>query len=339
MNRIQLLYFLSLGTSLFLACSACKTKQAAGLSFCKDWSRDEALTEIYLACAGPEASVVLIEQKDYLIKELGASCDWFKHNTFFWRGPEQLFEGKIVFLRSKKDTLGVLTIREGLAQELEAKLPSGERVKLVYTNPEFEPDRPPIDPPVLRKPILYFYPQGQTSVKVRLAYPERLLHSYPKYGNWDLSLSPDGSFELENQPNKRYYALYWESRETEWSAYDFGRGFVVRAEEAGDFLEEKLSILGLNWRERNEFIMYWLPILESNAYNFVHFSTDTYANLHPLEISPRPDALLRVMMFVGPLKGPRLVEEQVLPTWRRWGFAAVEWGGAVMPEGLLERLP
>ena len=38
--------------------------------------------------------------------------------------------------------------------------------------------------------------------------------------------------------------------------------------------EEKLAILGLNEREAEEFIIYWLPKLESNKYNYIRFATE-----------------------------------------------------------------
>ena len=36
-----------------------------------------------------------------------------------------------------------------------------------------------------------------------------------------------------------------------------------------DSLEEKLAILGLTERESEEFIVYWLPKLEKNKYNYI----------------------------------------------------------------------
>ena len=39
------------------------------------------------------------------------------------------------------------------------------------------------------------------------------------------------------------------------------------------FLEEKLGILGLTEREAEEFIVYWLPLMEKNKYNYIRFET------------------------------------------------------------------
>ena len=48
----------------------------------------------------------------------------------------------------------------------------------------------------------------------------------------------------------------------------------------------------------------------------------------PLQISPEPDTVIRVLMDVKPLEKPVLVEEQKLKqTPQRKGFTVVEWGG------------
>ena len=50
-------------------------------------------------------------------------------------------------------------------------------------------------------------------------------------------------------------------------------GFIVKGEDTAKFLEEKLEILGLNEREAEEFIIYWLPKLEANKYNYIRFAS------------------------------------------------------------------
>ncbi len=50
-------------------------------------------------------------------------------------------------------------------------------------------------------------------------------------------------------------------------------GFVVKGNQTIQFLEEKLAVLGLNERESEEFIVYWLPKLQKNEYNYIRFAT------------------------------------------------------------------
>lgn len=94
-----------------------------------------------------------------------------------------------------------------------------------------------------------------------------------------------------------------------------------------DFLENKLKKLGLTDKEANEFIIYWLPLLEKNKYNLIHFATEEYNKQAPLEILPKPDSLIRILMVYKPLSKPVTVNQQQLITPDRKGFIVVEWGG------------
>ena len=84
----------------------------------------------------------------------------------------------------------------------------------------------------------------------------------------------------------------------------------------------------MNEREAEEFIVYWLPQLEANKYNFIRFETIDKINKDmPLEINPKPDTLIRVWMEFKGLDKYEEVKEQQLQTPERNGFVAVEWGG------------
>lgn len=47
----------------------------------------------------------------------------------------------------------------------------------------------------------------------------------------------------------------------------------------------------------------------------------------PLEITPTPDIVIRIVMTYKGLEKPIKLEEQKLTTPNRIGFVAVEWGG------------
>ena len=47
----------------------------------------------------------------------------------------------------------------------------------------------------------------------------------------------------------------------------------------------------------------------------------------PLEINPKPDTTIRILMTYKGLEAPIDVEEQKLITPERNGFVVVEWGG------------
>ena len=52
-------------------------------------------------------------------------------------------------------------------------------------------------------------------------------------------------------------------------------------------------------------------------------------NLEPLEISPKPDTLVRVRLYFQPLKERIEVAEPALGAPERNGFVVSEWGGMI----------
>ena len=177
----------------------------------------------------------------------------------------------------------------------------------------------------LRKPIIYLYPTATTSISVQLQKPENFTTTYPLYGDgWRVTAQPDG--KLSDASGKQYYALYWEGKDT--SPYDFSTGFYVTKDTAAHVLEKQLTKIGLNSRERNEFMIYWLPVLRDIGQSVIHFRlTDELQSQNKLTISPAPDSLLRVAMDIKPVRRPVVLPAQKLDSFERKGFAVVEWGG------------
>ena len=176
------------------------------------------------------------------------------------------------------------------------------------------------------KPLIYLYPEKEEVVTIELGKPQNLTCTYPKYENtWKVLANPNGNL-VDLNTNRNLYGLYWEGKETTKSKMN--EGFCVKAEDTISFLEEKLNILGLTEREANEFIIYWLPKLEKNEYNLIRFQTMEEINDNmPLEISPKPDTLIRIVMEYKPLKKYINIKEQQLFNTERMGFTVVEWGG------------
>ena len=177
------------------------------------------------------------------------------------------------------------------------------------------------------KPVLYLYPKKETTVKVSFEHNELLTTTYPKFKNvWKVTANKNG--DLYDSKGRYYYGLYWEEEENH--NIDFSTGFYVTKDNAIDFLEEKLDKIGFTQREANEFIMYWLPILEKNGKNLVYFElTDEREAYNKLIIEPKVDSLLRVAMHVKKVDQEVNIKEQKLPTFKRKGFTAVEWGGVI----------
>lgn len=177
------------------------------------------------------------------------------------------------------------------------------------------------------KPVLYLYPTKPALINVTFQYPNMLTTTYPKFiDSWKVFAQPNG--DLYDLKGNYYYALYWEENKNH--EVDFSEGFYVTKDNAIGFLEEKLNIIGFNARERNEMIMYWLPILEKNGQSLVYFElTEEREYYNKLFINPVPDSLLRVAIHVKKVDRPTEIKEQRLRSFERKGFVAIEWGGVL----------
>ncbi len=182
--------------------------------------------------------------------------------------------------------------------------------------------------PATEKPVIYLYPPKATDITVKLDYNGKLITTYPEYnGQWQVTAYPDGTI-INKADQKAYSYLFWDGiAEIDC---DFSKGFVVKGEDTAQFLQEKLSEMGLLPREYNEFIVYWLPQMQNNVYNLIAFQGDKYTDNAKLMITPQPDSLLRVFMAYKPLDKPIEIETQTVKPFVRNGFTVVEWGGCLV---------
>ena len=213
----------------------------------------------------------------------------------------------------------------------------GDQVSVTYENAYYDkqnraeadlvtiaPSELELDSDVCYKPVIYLYPEEPTEVDVALTLNGELTCTYPAYQDgWKVHAMPDGT--LTDANGQTYNYLYWEG-ET-YSEYDFSKGFCVKGEDTAAFLEDALSKLGLNRKEANEFIVYWLPLMQENAYNVISFQETAYTDAAKLEVSPNPDTLIRVFMTYKACDEFVHIEVQELTAPLREGFTVVEWGG------------
>ena len=202
----------------------------------------------------------------------------------------------------------------------------------VTAEPESEPGQAVTGPaiaPSEKKPVVYVYAaeDGQEvtvtlDAYVTLAYPEREGRS------WTVKADRDGT--LYDADGQQYNYLYWEDAKAEPDT-GFAEGFCVAGKDTAPFLEKALAEMGLNRREANEFIVYWLPVMEKNAYNIVSFESAAYEDAYPLHTEPEADNMLRVNMRFKASDTPVDLKPQDLSAlkgdFKREGLHIVEWGG------------
>ncbi len=179
------------------------------------------------------------------------------------------------------------------------------------------------------KPVIYLYPEKTTQVHVEVKPAGGLSFSEPAYGTgWDVIAGPHSNL-IETKSGQTYPYLFWEGRGGLYETPE--RGFVVAQADVESTLREKLATLGLNTKETNDFLEFWLPRMQAKPYYFITFLGTSQMNvLAPLSITPRPDTIFRILMDFTPLDTPITVEPLRLGrTPERKGFTVVEWGGVL----------
>lgn len=182
---------------------------------------------------------------------------------------------------------------------------------------------------VMKKPVIYLYPETTRKISVKLNMTGALSFTYPEYKNgWNVIADKSGTLTSEG---KKYDYLFWEGNTTfRQEDLDKKTGFVVTKENTVKFLEEKLSAMGLNAREQEDFITYWAPQMIKNECNFIHFLFNEELNQYAqLNIEPHPDKLFRVFMIweKASVTDTDHVQAQTIPVLDRKGFCVLEWGG------------
>ena len=176
----------------------------------------------------------------------------------------------------------------------------------------------------VKKPVIYLYPEKKTKISVQLDFHGELTQTIPNYEDgWKVIAYPDGT--LINQDGNEYPYLFWEGEGD--INFDLSQGFCISGEDTELFLKEKLFILGLNEKESEEFIDYWLPYMEKNPYNIISFPTIEYTDNAKLTVNPEPDCVIRIFMVYQPSDNFVEMEEQPLLEKGRTGFVLIEWGG------------
>ena len=214
----------------------------------------------------------------------------------------------------------------------------GDQIRCTYTNTYYDAESNRVEcdfssveasdwepePGVAYKPVIYLYPEEKTEVSVTLDYNGKLTCTYPFYDNgWTVTANPDGT--LTDANGQTYNYLYWEGETN--AQYDLSKGFCVKGEDTTEFLENALAELGLTRREANEFIVFWLPMMQNNEYNIISFQGTTYTDSAKMNIDPAPDTLIRVFMAWQASEVYVNIPEQELNAPAREGFTVVEWGG------------
>ena len=180
---------------------------------------------------------------------------------------------------------------------------------------------------LVSKPVIYLYPEKIMDISVQLNIKNSEFTTiYPKFNGkntWNVRAKPNGDILLKG---RTYPYLFWEA--DSYNQQETNEGFIVTEENAEQFLEDKLEILGLNEKEKTDFITFWLPKLLRNKISLCSFQTKKFFEDFELNVTPKPDSMLRIFLTIKKLDRPINIKEQKLVSVERKGFTVIEWGGS-----------
>lgn len=178
------------------------------------------------------------------------------------------------------------------------------------------------------KPAIYLYPTTTIPVNVRIQPVGSIkltIPSYPTKGGWNVIAHPDGTIVSNS---KSFDYLYYEAEIPDEKIEKPRNGYVIMKNELSSILPGILTKLGLNTKEKNQFVEYWTGVLPDAPYYFVGVVPVTNLDaISPLLITPKPTTSIRVTLYFEPLDKLKSVQAPTLSNVTRNGFTMVEWGG------------
>ena len=191
--------------------------------------------------------------------------------------------------------------------------------RIIYPKPHLSTEKLlPRPRPVYKKPVIYLYPEENMDISVQLNIKNSQFTTiYPKFNEkntWNVRAKPNGDILING---RTYPYLFWEA--DSYNHQETNEGFIVSKDNAEQFLEEKLQILGLNEKEKTDFITFWLPKLLSNKLSLCTFQTKKFFENIELNVTPKPDSMIRVFLTIKKLDAPINIKEQKLVSVERKG--------------------
>ena len=194
-------------------------------------------------------------------------------------------------------------------------------------------------PVILKKPVIYLYPESETSFTVSVNPKGKMAFTYPAYNDsWKGIAYPNGDIKIGDET---FNYLFWEADQTVTSdVIKSNQGSIVKGSETISFLNDQLNLFGLNSKEKADFITFWGPNLAKNKLNYIYFVLNEEANYFgELFISPKPDNIYRIYILTCPIEiTDDLVdmEPQKIKPMNRNGFTIVEWGGSIIDSNMIK---
>jgi len=169
-------------------------------------------------------------------------------------------------------------------------------------------------------PYLYLYPEVDMDVQVELGFLTGgfVTESEPPYEDgWNLLVTSSGMI------NSNHEYLFYEALVS--SPLNHETGWLLSGLDLEGEFRSLLKQLGHLGREIDDFVDFWVPVLEGSPWYAV-YPQDAGAMIS-LNITPEPDSVLRTLLLIRALDKPLSISAPLATKpFIRQGFTVVEWG-------------
>lgn len=194
------------------------------------------------------------------------------------------------------------------------------------------------------KPVIYVYGDDiTTELEIIPTGDFRFVYPPMNQNKWKIKSSADGLC-TDLSTGKKYPYLFWEGNHPNLHFIQHDNsieGFIIDTDTSVIFFENVLAEIGLNDREKTDFITFWAPRVQTAPFALIQFlTTEQYdKEIAELKINPQPQNILRLHMYFLPLENNQLDIELTRPQFQpisREGYTLIEWGGSELkPEQLI----
>lgn len=190
---------------------------------------------------------------------------------------------------------------------------------------------------MVEKPVIYLYSESEQPFSLKIKTGANLQFTYPVYENgWKGTVSENGTIQMNGST---YPYLFWdaslsvESLKLDWQSADQIQGTQVI-----DYLTNQLNHLGMNDKEKTDFITYWGPRMQQMKYIRALWIQDEAINsIASLDVSPSFHQNRIYLIFQEtdqPIEQTLELKLNPLKRMNRSGNYLVEWGGIEIQSNL-----
>lgn len=213
--------------------------------------------------------------------------------------------------------------------------------------------------PDLHKPAIYFYPMQKTEISLKLDKSINITLDIPKYSKqtgWNMIANTDGyltdlqskltdcnsinpnqlglEYALKACKQNKYPYIYWEGSNPTRVIPSSKEGWIINKSNLKDFLSKKLDNIGFSNREKQDFLLYWIPKtsqLNQDRFFIYFLQNESVDNYFTEIITPKPNFNNRIYMVIKTRSMPKEpVIPQKLKKFTRKSFYVVDWGGIIL---------